>query len=117
MREDRKAALFLTLIGNNSYSILRSLCSPDLPSTKTYVDLADVIKKHMEPELNVLLERFKFKQCKQGEGKDIKSYGENLKKVSIHCNYGVGQSEVLRNQFIWGLCLESLQKGYFEKRN
>lgn len=68
------------------------------------------MKNHIHPAPNVILERFKFKQCKQGHGEDIKSFMENLKKSSLHCNFGVNQSEIMRDQFVWGLYLESLQK-------
>lgn len=110
VNEDRKAALFLTLIGSEGYSILRSLCSPELPSTKTYVQLVTLMKGHMEPEPNVILERFNFKQCKQRDGEDIKKFVENLKKVSIHCKFGSSQMESMRDQFVWGLATEMLQK-------
>lgn len=35
VKEERKAALFLTLISREGYSILCSVCSPELPSAKT----------------------------------------------------------------------------------
>ena len=43
-----------------------------------YNELAEIIKKHMEPTPNVMLERYKFKKCVQQSGDDIKTFVEKL---------------------------------------
>ena len=48
--EDKRAAVFLSALGETTYDLLRSLCSPTLPSAKTYDELANLLKKHLEPE-------------------------------------------------------------------
>lgn len=71
IKVEKRATLFTTLLGAEGYAILRNLCAPALPSTKTYKELSEVMKNHMEPVPNIILERFKFKQCSQKKGDDI----------------------------------------------
>ena len=101
--------MFLTLIGGEGYAILRNLCAPALPSTKTYHEFATIMKNHMDPTPNVMLERYKFKQCQQGGNEDIKSFVEKLKRASTYCEFGTTQNDNMRDQFVWGVKTEALQ--------
>ena len=67
LEEDKKRAVFLTVIGAQTYSLLSSLVAPDKPSTKTYEDLTTVLKNHLKPKTLVIAERFKFHKRNQGE--------------------------------------------------
>lgn len=50
-------ALFLTLIGSDGYALLRNLCTPVLPGTKTLNELNDIMKNHLQPKPSVIAER------------------------------------------------------------
>ena len=117
IKKDKKKALFLTLIGSVGYAILRNLCAPDLPKTKTYKGLSELMMKYMDPAPNEMLERFKFKQCRQKYGQEIKTFFEELKKTSTYCNFGANQNQNLRDQFVWGLREETLQKRLLREKN
>ncbi|XP_023245552.1 uncharacterized protein K02A2.6-like [Copidosoma floridanum] len=56
------------------------------------------------------MERYKFKECRQQQGEDVKTYLANLKKLSKECNFGAGLEDYLRDQFVWGIASEAIQK-------
>ena len=48
--DEKKVAVFLSLIGSKTYSLLRNLVSPTRPQEKSYKDLVEVLKAHYEPK-------------------------------------------------------------------
>ena len=40
---DKKRSIFLTVCGEKTYSLLRNLCVPDKPNTKTFDELKEVL--------------------------------------------------------------------------
>ena len=57
--EDRRVPI---LIGAETYETLRSLLAPALPREKTFKDLVEILKKHYDPQLLVIAERYRFYQ-------------------------------------------------------
>ena len=58
INNDKKATVFLSLLGEAMYDLCRSLCLPALSSYKSYADLAGLLTKHLEPEPLIIAERF-----------------------------------------------------------
>ena len=50
----------LSSIGAPTYSLLRELLAPQLPSTKTFDDISTALKGHDEPKRAIIAERFHF---------------------------------------------------------
>ena len=44
--EEKKRAVFLSLIGPSSYKILRNLVSPAKPGDKSFAELVEALSKH-----------------------------------------------------------------------
>jgi hypothetical protein len=55
---DKKVAVFLTVIGSKTYSLLRKLVAPTLPQEKLLEQLVTILKQHYEPRPLVIAERF-----------------------------------------------------------
>ncbi|XP_076225692.1 uncharacterized protein LOC116433095 isoform X2 [Nomia melanderi] len=117
MSKTGKKHFFLTLMGGEGYAILRNLCAAALLSTKTFAELSTIMKKHVEPTPNVILERYKFKQRRQRDDEDIKVFIEELKRVSTHCSFGENQRNSMRDRFVWGLQAEALQKRLLREKD
>ena len=81
IKDDKKAALFLTLIGREGYAILRNLCAPNLPKTKIYEELSDIMVKH-GPCSERDVGAFQIQTMSAERGQDVKSYVKELKKAS-----------------------------------
>ena len=58
--EEKQVAVFLSAMGPKTYSLLRSLVTPESPKYKTFAQLAAVLKKHFEPKPLVNAECFNF---------------------------------------------------------
>ena len=60
--DNRKVPVFLTLVGGQTYALLRDLLSSVKPSVKTLAQLKETLKKHYEPKKIIMVERFWFHQ-------------------------------------------------------
>ena len=50
VKDDRKVAVLLMVIGPKMYETLRSLLAPALPREKTFDELLGVLKRHFDPQ-------------------------------------------------------------------
>ena len=110
LEEDKKRAVFLTVIGAQTYSLLSSLVAPDKPSTKTYEDLTTVLKNHLKPKTLVIAERFKFHKRNQGENESVAAYMAELRKMASKCQFRDYLEEALRDRLVCGLRSGAVQK-------
>ena len=94
-----------------------SLCSPENPANLSLERLAEIMQKHLQPQSSVIAQRYKFKECKQMEGEDIKTYLTKLKKLSAHCQFGEQLEIHIRDQFVWGLANEKIRKRLLEEQH
>lgn len=108
--DDRKVPALLTLIGGETYQLLRSLVAPALPASKTYADLVKVLKKHFAPTPLVIAERFHFHRRSQNPGETIAEYMAELRRLTTHCEFGDYLDQALRDRLVCGLRSESIQK-------
>ena len=101
--EKKMAASFITLLGKESYSVLKDLCYPDNPKDMKYYELVDKMTKHYAPKANVAAETFRFQECSQKEGESVKDFANRLKRLATTCEFGTHLSRALRDQFVRGL--------------
>ena len=63
---DRKrVATLLTLVGPETYLLLKSLVSPRLPADLLFQEITDTLKSHLKPRRLTVAERYKFHQRSQ----------------------------------------------------
>ena len=86
--DERKRGVFLTVIGPETYNLLRNLLAPTKPATKTFKDLVDTLKAHLNPKPIVIAERFKFYSRGQLPGEAINTYMAELRKMTEYCDFG-----------------------------
>ena len=60
---EKKVAVFLSLIGSKAYEVLRNILGPEKPTSKSYEELRKVLKQHYEPQPVINAERFYFLQA------------------------------------------------------
>ena len=85
--EEKKVAVFLSVIGSKTYSLLRNLLAPNLPQNQAYAALMETLKKHFEPKPVVIAERFHFHRRNQAIGETISTYLAELRRLSTHCAF------------------------------
>lgn len=66
--EDKKRAIFLTVIGLATFRHLKSLISPEKPEDFTFKDLVEKSKEHYCPAPSAIVQRFKFNTRVQQPG-------------------------------------------------
>ena len=57
---DKRVAVFISIMGAKTYGLLKSLLAPDKPTLKTFEDLTKVLKQHLSPAPLAIAERFRF---------------------------------------------------------
>ena len=98
-----KSSMLLVTIGPEPYKLLKNLCEPDKPSSKTYEQLKKLLKDHYQPEPIVIAERHKFWTAHQDENETVAEYIAKLKKLASTCSFGSFLDEALRDRLVSGL--------------
>ena len=106
----KRRATLISVVGAKTYDVLSDLCSPTIPSEKTYAQLATILKDHFAPKKLVIAERYRFHNCTQGEGESVTTFAANLKHLASTCQFGTYLNEALRDRFVCGLRSREMQK-------
>ena len=87
----------------------RNLCSPGLPSTKSYEELKTVLLGYFKPKVNVVAQRFRFHKRLQGSGELVNAYMSALRQMASACEFGEFLDDALRDQLVCGLACDKVQ--------
>ena len=98
--EWKQMATFITLVGAETYKLLKSLVSPDVPSTRTFQQLTDTLRNHLKPRKLVVGERFRFHKRQQRDGEMVSQFEAELRSVASTCEFGEFFRQVLRDQVV-----------------
>ena len=116
--DGKKASILITVVGKDTYSILKSILTPEKPSSKTYAQLKSILTDHLKPKRIVIAERFKFYERKQLPNERIISYVAAIKKLASTCEFGKFFSRSNKGQVsMWDVRLEMSKKAFSRKRS
>ena len=99
----RKVAIFLTLTGPRTYSLLRDLVDQTKPAEKSYKVLVDSLAAHFTPKPLMIAERFKFQQRTQRADESVTEYMAQLRRMTEHCKFEDQLDDTLRDRFVSGI--------------
>ena len=88
IEDGKKVCVFLSVIGPETYKLLKNLISPQIPSGETYARLKEELMAHYMPKPLVIAERFRFKRTVQKEGQTVNDYAVALRQSSADCDFG-----------------------------
>ena len=91
------------LLDPSAYKLLKNLCQPDDPNTKTYQQMKNLLRNHYEPAPIVIAERHRFWSACQGEQEGVADFVVRLKKLGSTCAFGAFLQEALRDRLVSGL--------------
>ena len=74
IRDNKKVAVLLTVLGTKTYSLLQTIITSLKPTKKTYKQLVDAMKSYVEPKPIVIAKRFWFHRRDQKEGETLVQY-------------------------------------------
>lgn len=112
--EAQKRAIFLTIVGDETYEIIRSLVTPLSPRDVNFTELMVTLNNHFNPKPNEIVQRYKFYKRMQKLGETISEFVAELRRLSEHCNFAEFE-KMLRDQIVCGVNDESLQKKLFSE--
>ena len=104
-----KVPTLLSLIGSKTYSLLRDVLWPEKPADKNFEEIVSAIQKLLNPKPLEIAERSRFYKRNQ-QGESVLSYVVELKKLTIHYNFGGSLEETLRDKLVCGLINQQIQK-------
>jgi hypothetical protein len=106
----RCKAIFLSRVGSKCYSLIRTLCHPNKPDTKTLEQLQQLVKDHLSPAPIVIAERYVFYNRRQTADESVAEFLKALRKLAETCNFGDFRNDALRDIFVIGLRDRETQK-------
>ena len=101
--EKKQTAIFLTVIGNETYNFLRNLLAPQSPAGKTVKTLSEALIDHLKPWSIITAERYKFYCRDQLENETTTEYIAELRKLTLNCDFKDLLEQALRDRFLCGL--------------
>ena len=117
INEGKRLPACLSIIGSNTYGVLKSLVSPTPPSEHTLQQCTDALRGHYCPKPLVIVERFRFMKRVQLEGETIQLYNAELKHLSSTCEFGANLEERLRDQLVVGIRIEAIQRRLLSEKD
>ena len=113
---EKRRVIFLIVVGKHTYDILRSLLTPDKPSTKTFEELMKVLSEHFSPPPSEVLQRFRFNGRVRKPGESVSVFMAELRKLSEHCNFGDALDKALRDRIIGGINDDAIREKLLAER-
>ncbi|XP_064468560.1 uncharacterized protein K02A2.6-like [Ornithodoros turicata] len=108
-----KVFALVSIVGAKTYGLLKSLCSPDKPTSKTFDVVLKLLRAHFTPEPSVIGERAKFHRRTQRDNESITEFVASLRKLAETCDFGLFLDESLRDRFVCGLQRVEIQRVLF----
>ena len=110
-------AIFLSRVGRKCYSLIRTLCHPDKPDTKTLVQLRTLVREHLSPAPIVIAERYVFFNRRQTADESVAEFLNALRKLAETCNFEAFRDQALRDMFVIGLRDRETQSKLLKEAN
>ena len=74
-QEDKRRAVFLSVVGARTFGLLEGLIAPANVSECTYEDLVMTLVTHFEPQASVIVARYRFHTCHRSDKECERIFG------------------------------------------
>ena len=115
--DTKKRAILLSSYGVGTYTIIRNLLAPDLPSTKSFDEIVEAAGKHFNPKPSSIVQRFRFNSRVRKEGESVADFVAQLRQLSEHCQFGDTLSDMLRDRIVCGINDQRIQRRLLAESN
>ena len=95
----RKKALFITLLGQETFAKLKVLTSPTPVADLTLPAIMEHLLGHYRPQTIEIAERFKFFKHAQLKGEGIAEFMAELRRLAKTCNFGDYLDTAIRHRY------------------
>ena len=100
--DEKRVPSLLSVLPSKTYILLKSLVTPKKPSEVGFEEIVKTIQNHVSPKPSEIAERYRMNSRSRQMGERIADYIAELKRLSIHCNYGTQLKDQLRDRLISG---------------
>ena len=107
---ERKKAVLITSIGSATFSLLRSIATPDGVKDKTYEQLVEILSSHFSPTSSEVGQRYKFNSCVKKPGESVATFLATLRALAEHCNFQDSLEIMLRDRLVYSINDKAIQK-------
>lgn len=101
--ENIKRAVLLNALSQETYKLVRNLCVPEFPETKTFGQLLKIMTEHFSPVKSFFAERYKFYSARKLGVESVNDWAARLKSLAANCGFGTELKIVLRDMFVIGM--------------
>ena len=108
--EGKQRSILLSVCGAKTYKLIRNLVAPEKPDSKSFKELAELVKNHRNPKPSEIVQRFKFNSRFRKEGESISTYVAELRQLTEHCNFGTALEDMLRDRLVCGINEDRIQR-------
>lgn len=103
--ERAQRVTLLKSIGDDAYTLLKALCDPNLPATRTYTELIELLNKHFVPPVIIYRERLNFYSAMKNADETVSQWYARVKSLALKCKFN-NLNDYIRDRFVMGLVNE-----------
>ena len=86
--ENKRSSIFLSMVGDEIYTLLRGLVAPKSPRDIKLDEILKHLAKHFTTDTNTIVECYRFYNWTRSSGRSIKSCIAELKDLVRLCQFG-----------------------------
>lgn len=92
-----KVSILCASVGPKTYHIIKNLCLPDKPETKTFKELTDIVKGYYKPKISEASASLIFNNRVRKPEETVQVFVAELRRLVQSCNYGDHLKRALRD--------------------
>lgn len=105
----QKRQILLASVGRETYHLIKTLLAPASPDSKSFDEIVQVLRKHLDPPPSKIVSRCKFNSRNRFGNESISDYVVALKRLAQNCDFGETHSIMLRDRLVCGVANERIQ--------
>ena len=106
----KKVCILCANVGSATYHIIKSLCLPDKPETKSFAAVPDLVKNHFIPKLSEASASLLFYSRSGKKEEGVEMFLAELRRLAGSCSFGLFVTGALRDRFNAGINDEHIQE-------
>ena len=112
---DKKRAVLLSVCRVKTYKPIKNLVNPRKPTDKSFEELVNLVKNHLNPRPSSIPYRCKFNSRFRQQGETVQQYVAELRNLSEHCEFGDQLEKMLRDRLVCAVNDERIQRRLLAK--
>ena len=95
----KKIARLISCLSKDAYATLKSLCLPDSPADRTYIEITELLKENFQVQTSTTTAAFTFRACQQKSTERLVDFSNRLKRAAVNFKLRDHLDRALKDQF------------------